>query len=351
MLELNEQTAADYLRSFGHIGAQEPIQVAELGGGVSNVVLLVTLPGRGERFILKQARGQLRVKEEWLCPVERIWREADVLRECGEALRSTDCVLRNDEQLSAAWPFQPGVPHVLWEDRENYCFAMTAAPPISRTWKDMLLRGRTRLSIPIAAAAGRLLGRLHAASWQNELLANQFEDRTYFDRLRLDPYYRHAARNNPDIAPRLAELIDSVWKSRLCLVHGDFSPKNLLVWPGHLWLIDHEVGHFGDPAFDLGFFLTHLVAKAIHARAVCMRYLDLTAIFWREYRRVLDTAASAAEIADLKSRMLLNLAGCLLARVDGKSPLEYLDDAERRVIRQLGREWLVSPPERLMEAD
>ena len=220
MLELNEQTAADYLRSCGHVGAQEPVQVTELAGGVSNVVLLVTLPGRGERFILKQARGQLRVKEQWLCPVERIWREAEVLWTCGEVLQSTECGLRNAEQLSAAWPFQPGVPNVVWEDRENYCFAMTAAPPKNRTWKDMLLRGRTRLSNPIAVAAGRLLGRLHAASWQNAVVANQFEDRTYFDRLRLDPYYRHAARNNPDLAPRLEELIDSVWKSRLCLVHG-----------------------------------------------------------------------------------------------------------------------------------
>jgi thiamine kinase-like enzyme len=145
--------------------------------------------------------------------------------------------------------------------------------------------------------------------------------------------------------------VDSVWSHRLCLVHGDFSPKNLLVWPGQLWLIDHEVGHFGDPAFDLGFFLTHLVAKAVHARAGCRHYLALAAEFWREYRGVLESTLLAAEIADLKRRMLLNLAGCLLARVDGKSPLEYLADDERRAVRQLGREWLVHPPERLTADD
>ncbi|MCI0361897.1 MAG: phosphotransferase [Planctomycetaceae bacterium] len=352
MLEINAQTAAGYLRERGHVGPHEPIDVAELAGGVSNVVLLVTLPERGERLVLKQARGQLRVKEEWLCPVERIWREAEVLRVCAGLLRSAERGTRNEEQPPVvASFFRTGVPSVLWEDRANYCLAMTAALPNSRTWKEMLLRGRTKLSLPIAAAAGRLLGRLHAGSWCDTALSSALADRSYFDLLRLDPYYRHAAKNHPDLAPRLAELVDSVWNHRRCLVHGDYSPKNLLVWPVQLWLIDHEVGHFGDPAFDLGFFLTHLVAKAIHARAACRLYLDLAAMFWREYRAVLAPVVPISELADLKSRMLLNLAGCLLARVDGKSPLEYLDDAERRVIRQLGREWLVSPPERLTESD
>jgi 5-methylthioribose kinase len=305
----------------------------------------VTLPERGERFVLKQARGQLRVKEEWLCPVERIWREVDVLRACGELLRSAECGMRSEEGI------QPSVPRVLWEDRANYCYAMTAAPSRNRTWKAMLLSNASKLDPYIAAASGRLLGRLHAGSWKDASLAGMLDDRTYFDQLRLDPYYRHTSRKHPDLAPRLNELIDSVWSNRLCLVHGDFSPKNLLVCPGKLWLIDHEVGHFGDPAFDLGFFLTHLVAKAVHARVECRHYLALAGVFWRTYRGELARVATADELADLKQRMMLNLAGCLLARVDGKSPLEYLDEPERQVIRQLGREWLVNPLERLTAAD
>jgi len=353
MLELTAQSAVDYLRSAKHVEASEPVEVSELAGGVSNVVLLVNLPARGERFVLKQARGRLRVKEEWLCPVERIWREMEVLRACGGILRRASQRIQSrslsGELLSL---YRPVVPDILWEDRANYCFAMTAAPPRNRTWKTVLLGARrTQLSIPIAAAAGRLLGELHAGSWGDAKLAELLDDRGYFDLLRLDPYYRHAAKNNPEMAPRLAELVDSVWSHRRCLVHGDYSPKNLLAWPGQLWLIDHEVGHYGDPAFDLGFFLTHLVAKAIHARERCREFLDLAALFWAEYRAILAPVVAPGELVNLKRRMMLNLAGCLLARVDGKSPLEYLFEDERRVVRQLGREWLVKPPERLTEED
>jgi thiamine kinase-like enzyme len=138
-----------------------------------------------------------------------------------------------------------------------------------------------------------------------------------------------------------------VLANRLCLVHGDFSPKNLLISPGQALLIDFEVGHFGDPAFDLGFFLTHLVAKAVRAREGCRNYLFLMGAFWLFYRHKLQAIASPKELVDLKRRMMLNLAGCLLARADGKSPLEYLTDAESNVIRTLGREWLVDPPDRL----
>jgi hypothetical protein len=240
---------------------------------------------------------------------------------------------------------------VLWEDRANYCYAMTAAPHRNRTWKAMLLSGPSKLDPYIAAVCGRLLGCLHAGSWNDSGLARSLEDRTYFDQLRLDPYYRHAASAHPDLAPQFTALIESVWNNRHCLVHGDYSPKNLLAWRGHVWLIDHEVGHFGDPAFDLGFFLTHLVAKAVHARAACRHYLALAGQFWHTYRAELAKVAVADELADLKRRTMLNLAGCLLARVDGKSPLEYLDDAERKVVRQLGREWLASPPERLTQLD
>ncbi len=342
MHEIDATNAADFLRAAGRVAAGEPVDVRVLAGGVSNVVLLVTLPARGEQFVLKQARGRLRVKEDWRCPIERIWREVEVLEVCGWVLRTA-----KPEKAR----FRPAVPEVLWEDRENYCYAMTAAPEEHRTWKEMLLAGRSTDSLFIAATCGRLLGRLHAGTWRNAKLASQFEDRSFFDQLRLDPYYRHAAKVHPDLAQQLSSLVDSVMEHRLCLVHGDFSPKNLLVSPSQALLIDFEVGHFGDPAFDLGFFLTHLVAKAVRAREQCRKYLLLEGVFWHFYCRELQTVASSSELDDLKRRMMLNLAGCLLARADGKSPLEYLTDAERSVIRTLGREWLVTPPDRLTTED
>ena len=335
MRELSAENASEYLFDSGRASLGEAISVRELAGGVSNLVLWVELPDREESFVLKQARGRLRVKEEWLCPIERIWREVEVLTVCREQLarvRIADCGLRIE------------VPDVLWEDRENYCFAMTAAPPEHRTWKELLLAGDLRTAPEIAAACGRMLAAIHAGSWDNVRIAAKLDDRAFFDQLRIDPYYRHIAKVHPDLAPQIQRQIDSVWSHRLCLVHGDFSPKNLLVWPGHVMLIDCEVGHYGDPAFDLGFFMTHLVLKAIRAWQHREGYLQLIEVFWKTYCSHLAISASGAEIGELEVRTLMNLAGCLLARADGKSPVEYLTAAKRDAVRILARRWLAEPP-------
>jgi hypothetical protein len=122
MHQIDASNAAEYLQNAGRASVDELIDVRELTGGVSNVVLLVALPERGERFVLKQARGRLRVKEDWRCPVERIWREVEVLEVCGWTLRSAQ---------PAKARFRPAVPEVLWEDRANYCYATTTRAPSS----------------------------------------------------------------------------------------------------------------------------------------------------------------------------------------------------------------------------
>ena len=339
MRELTADNASEYLVARGRAAPGEPIAVRELTGGVSNAVLLVELPDCGERFVLKQARGQLRVKEEWLCPIERIWREVETLRICGELLGMPN----SERRIQNAEASQPCVPEVLWEDRENYCFAMTAAPPEHRTWKELLLAGELADSANIAIACGRMLATLHGASWGNADIAAQLDDRTYFDQLRIDPYYRQIAKVHSDLAPPIQQLIDSVWSHRLCLVHGDFSPKNLLVWKGRIMLIDCEVGHYGDPAFDLGFFLTHLVLKAIWSGPRRSHYMDVATIFCNEYWKNLGGFVSDSELTPLKSRAIFNLAGCLLARVDGKSPVDYLTPLQRERVRALSRESLALP--------
>lgn len=339
MIVLDAPNVSDYLRTSNRIETIESLVIRELPGGVSNAVFLVTKSNSDQSFVLKQARERLRVQEEWLCPVERIWREVDTLRACGELVeaRSVERGVRSggDGRIEAS------VPRVLWEDRENYCYAMTAAPPEHRTWKEILLAGETAESLPIAAACGTLLGQLHAGSWNNAAIASQLDDRTYFDQLRLDPYYRHVARVHPDLAPQIERLIVSVWGNRWCLVHGDFSPKNLLVWPGHVMLIDFEVGHYGDPAFDLGFFLTHLVLKGIRSGRWRTEFRPLAHAFWNAYRDQLAPVVSTSELVHLERRLLANLAGCLLARVDGKSRVDYLTPHQQDRVRRLARALLL----------
>jgi aminoglycoside phosphotransferase (APT) family kinase protein len=227
---------------------------------------------------------------------------------------------------------------------------MSAAPPEHKTWKDLLLAGNLDEASRVAGACGRVLGRLHAASWGDSSIAARLADRTYFDQLRLDPYYRHVGRMHEGLAPAIERLIESVWQHRRSLVHGDFSPKNLLVWPGHLMLIDFEVGHYGDPAFDLGFFLTHLVLKSIRADERRQDFLAMAAEFWRTYCDVLATDVAAAELELLEQRMLWNLAGCMLARVDGKSPVEYLSPAQQQRVRAIAMTWIIDPPRTWDEA-
>ncbi len=327
MLELTEQNAAQTLHARGWITHPQTVKVYELSGGVSNAVFLIE--HGTERFIIKQARGKLRVQADWQCSIERIWREVEVLSACAKLLRATANSLIC-------------VPQLLWADRELYAYAMTAALPESRTWKERLLAGE--LSPSIAAASGQMLGRLHAGSWHDATSARQFDDRTYFDELRLAPYYRHAAAQVPRFAKYLDQLVEQTWRQRHALVHGDFSPKNLLTSPSQVMLIDFEVGHYGDPAFDLGFFLTHLTLKAVHLAEQRESMLQLIGEFWSAYSASLKSQVSGIELQALENRTTQHLAGCLVARVHGKSPVEYLTTTEQlRAVRLAEQLFALGP--------
>ncbi|HEX3654358.1 MAG TPA: aminoglycoside phosphotransferase family protein [Pirellulales bacterium] len=343
MLWLDEQNAADYLRQRGWLTPDEGATVRPLAGGVSNQVLYVECPDRsGGDFVLKQARPQLRTAAPWFASIERIWREVEVLRICH------DLTARRDSRLP---PLVAHTPEVLFEDRDNYVFAMQAAPPGHRTWKQDLLAGHA--DPHVAEQCGRLLGCLHSMSWDDAQLAERIGDRTLFDQLRIEPYYRALARAHPDMAPRIQQLIDSVWQHPTALVHADFSPKNLLLYPGGMMLIDFETGHYGDPAFDLGFFLTHLLLKAVYHAPDQGPFLELVAGFIQAYElectatmQLADCRPDADRLAQWQAMSLRgvhNLAGCMWARLDGTSKIEYLEDeGQREWVRDVCRQLLSS---------
>jgi aminoglycoside phosphotransferase (APT) family kinase protein len=352
MLWLDEHNAADYLRQRGWLAEGERAVVRPLAGGVSNQVLYVERPERpGDDFVLKQARPQLRTAAPWFASIERVWREVEVLRICHELVGRRDSRL---PRLSAQ------TPEVLEEDREGYAFAMQAAPPGHRTWKQDLLAGRADPAV--AEQCGRLLGCLHALSWNDAQLAERIGDRTLFDQLRIEPYYRSVARAHPDMAPQFQRLIDSVWQHPIALVHADFSPKNLLLYPGGMMLIDFETGHYGDPAFDLGFFLSHLLLKAVYHAPAHEPFVALAWHFLREYGVEFALRASPdaedhwpsritlADQAELARRGVHNLAGCMWARLDGTSRIEYLEDeGQRQWVRGVCRQLLSGQPGDLMD--
>jgi 5-methylthioribose kinase len=319
-----------YLRANGRIAADEEPTVTVLAGGVSNRTVRVDR-STGDSWVLKQALAQLRVKEEWFSDPARIGRESLGLQWIGRLL-----------------PWRP-VPDWLFEDPANHLLAMRAVPQPHENWKARLLQGFVELEY--AQAFGHLLGTLHAAS--NRCLAelpHELNDRGFFETLRLEPYYRFSAKRNGSVARALTTLIDETLTVQCSLVHGDYSPKNVLIHDGQLVLLDHEVIHVGDPAFDLGFALTHFLSKARHLPRQRDRFQQAALHFWESYRQ---TAPDIATLAGLEQRAVRHTLACLLARVDGRSPLEYLTATERTAQREYALKGLQDPPatlSRLLQA-
>lgn len=295
-----------YLRESGRIGPEETPHCSNLAGGVSNRTVLVERAA-GTAWVIKQALARLRVQDEWLADPRRIHHEALGLR-----------------WLARLAP--PGhLPAFVFEDPAFHLLAMEAVPQPHANWKAVLLGGG--LDSAHARAFGNLLGTIHRRGYE---LAGEtgpvFADRSFFASLRLDPYYRTAASRQPEAAQFYHRLIEDTLAIRVTVVHGDYSPKNILLHGGRLVLLDHEVVHFGDPAFDLGFALSHLLSKAHHLAAQRAAFLEAAAAFWSSY---VEAAAPLATLFGVESRTVRHTLACLLARVDGRSPLEYLTTEER----------------------
>ena len=267
--------------------------------------------GEGKRVVVKQALERFRVADEWLVPPERALTEARAL------------------ELMAQ--LAPGsVPRLLDSDPDAFALVMEEAPADWRPWKSLLLEGVADAAV--AAWLGALLAVLHSAD-------GDIGSAESFEAQRVDPYLRTIQRRHPELADRIGAYIERLLGTARCVVHGDYSPKNVLVGDDGLWVIDWEVAHRGDPAFDLAFLLNHLLLKTIHRPQAREGYEACGRAFLDAYGQEVDMP------------YVLGLVGCLmLARVDGKSPAEYLTDAEREQARAAGIALLSDPPGSLEEA-
>lgn len=324
---LDATNAEAYLRLRQLLAPDETATIRELPGGVSNAVLYVTRTTEPD-FVVKQARAQLRVAAPWFCSVERIWREVETMKVCTELL--------TDSSTQPSIPIS--TPRLLFTDTDNFLYGMSAVPN-HETWKQVLLRDE--VDDRVACSCGWLMGRLHGGTWGGKGLPELLHDRQFFDDLRVDPYYREIARVHADLIPAIDRLTDSLDRSICCLVHGDFSPKNLLLHEQGIVLVDFEVGHFGDPAFDTGFFLTHLALKAFQAGDEFPKYLSLIVAFREAYADELCRFTSPHDLQNVEHRTAENLAACMLARIDGKSRVDYLSEPLRVLVREMTRTLLI----------
>jgi 5-methylthioribose kinase len=216
---------------------------------------------------------------------------------------------------------------------------MEHAPAGARVWKELLLGGTVDLSL--GERAGAVLGRLHEATGRDPERFEQFADSAVFVQLRVDPFYRRVMHQHPDLAPKIDLLVNGLLTRREALCHGDYSPKNILAHDAGFMLVDYETAYLGNPAMDLGFFLSHLLLKSIRRPADRGRFFELTRAFWRGY----EPAVSYRPAREMVGRGVGHLGVCLLARVDGTSPVDYLtEERQRDAARQIGRRLLYESP-------
>ena len=295
-----------------------------LSGGVSADIWRVDL--QSGPICVKQALTRLRVEAAWEAPVSR---------------NQSECAY-----LEAVGRIVPGqVPAVLARDPALGAFAMAWLDPARHTlWKTELLAGRAEAEA--GAELGRLLGRVHARTAGDASLASQFDTGSAFHALRIEPYLLATADKHPDLADWIRTLARRTAETRLALVHGDVSPKNILRGADGPILLDAECAWYGDPAFDLAFCLTHIVAKA---RVVPHAAIALGEVFSALVEEYLPLV-SWEPVSSLEARAALLLPVLALARVDGKSPLEYLGPAQREDLRNAARNAALARRHRLSGA-
>jgi aminoglycoside phosphotransferase (APT) family kinase protein len=294
-----------------------------LTGGVSSDIWLVELAAGP--VCVKRALPKLRVAADWRAPVRRNLYEARWMRRAAAA--------------------SPGaVPRLLGQDEATGCLAMEYLPPEEHPlWKARLRDGAADPGF--AAAVGRTLARIHAASAADaEQVAAEFPTDDIFYDIRLEPYLAAAARAHPDRADALLGLVETTRATKRALVHGDVSPKNILIGSEGPIFLDAECAWWGDPAFDVAFCLNHLLLKCLWNRGARPGFLACFAALADSYL----AGAGWEERGELERRAARLLPGLFLARVDGKSPVEYVtDERDKARVRHVARALMATPAERL----
>jgi aminoglycoside phosphotransferase (APT) family kinase protein len=319
-----EPAIRDFVARSGLVPAGAAVRFSALTGGVASDIWKVEAGNRV--FAVKKALARLRVARDWRAPVSRNASEVDWLLTAGRVA--------------------PGaVPEVLAHDAEIGAFAMEyLAPTDYPVWKAEL--GAGHADPVFAAAVGRTIAAIHRATADDDAVAARFANDAVFHAIRLEHYLEATALVHPDLGPPLMALSRGTLAVKRALVHGDVSPKNILVGPGGPVFLDAECAWYGDPAFDLAFCLNHLLLKALWSpvaragfdrcfRAMASAYLD---------------AATFEPRASIEARAARLLPALFLARVDGKSPVEYLtSESDRDRVRRVARPLVANPVDRLDE--
>ena len=302
---LTPDTVLAYLISKRIISPDETAEVEVLTGGVSNIVLAIST--KNKKMVLKQALAELLVAQKW---------EADQRRAIVEA--------HAIELFHKLSPDQ--VPDLLFLDSERFILILERVPLGSSVWKTDLLDGV--INPDVAGVLGKTLAQWHNFGESDKEARLQFMEDSLFEQLRVTPFYRAVMDKNPDLQPVISNLINEITTVKITLVHGDFSPKNIMATTDHLPIVlDFEVAHIGNPVFDLAFLLAHLLCKIIRATQPDEKDLlvETAKQFMASYQQTTRLSVAAS--------LPRHIALIALARVEGVSPVNYLDaPAQQRLV-------------------
>jgi fructosamine-3-kinase len=317
-----ETQVMEALARLGLLVDEDTPRFTRLTGGVSSDIWRVDL-ARGP-VCVKRALPKLRVDQDWFAPVERNAYEAAWMR-----------------RAAAVAP--EAVPQLLGQDEAAGVLVMAYLDPADhRLWKSDLRDGHA--DPDVARAVGNRLARIHAATANDPEVAAAFATDAIFYDIRLEPYLVASARAHPDRSDELDALVEITARTRRALVHGDVSPKNILIGPRGPIFLDAECAWYGDPAFDLAFCLNHLLLKCLWTPRAASHLLHCFAVLAKAYLAGVSWEPHGA----VEARTARLLPGLLLARVDGKSPVEYLTaEVDKDRVRRVARALLAQPAERL----
>ncbi len=312
------------LRKAGLIGEAGPISCTALTGGVSSDIWRIECDGRA--ICVKRALPKLKVAADWFAPVER-------------------------NRYETAWfrianGLVPGsAPRVLFHDDDAMlCATEYFDPSAYRLWKNELHMGHAMPGQ--ASEAGRRLAAIHAGTAGDATPHGQFPRSDIFHAIRLEPYLEATAAKHPDLADELFALSRRTGETKLAMIHGDVSPKNILIGPDGPVFLDAECACIGDPAFDLAFCLNHFLLKCLWTPKAAPVFLNCFAAMTSAYR----AGVTWEEPGELEARAASLLPGLFLARIDGKSPVEYItEDEDKDRVRRVARTLLRTPPARLKD--
>lgn len=324
MNDLAEENLNEFLFRARLLKRGETARWTRLAGGVSSDIWRVRLPER--TICVKRALARLKVKADWQAPTERNLYEWEWF----------NFVYKNFAKI---------VPRPLAHDREMQMLAMEfLAPEDFKVWKTELLKGEADAAF--AAATGEFLGKIHARSAFDAKIAATFSTDRLFYALRIEPYLLATAEKHPRVSEQIRAIAENTLSKKIALAHGDVSPKNILIGRENPIFLDAETAWFGDPAFDLAFCLNHLLLKAAFLPQFADRFKSCFLSFAENYLNQVNWERHE-EIETRAARLLPVLH---LARVDGKSPVEYVtDESLKNKIRQRAVKFIENPKSRLSE--